>query len=102
MVLSFQLALKILVTNWPKLARTLFLWWGCPVCCSEGGRFPDSLEVYYKDQLLAPGRKEDGGFWFYEEDDNTVNFYNIDFIEDVQKDNLRIEFDIDDGIDHGE
>ena len=62
----------------------------------------ETLEIYYRGELLPPGRREDGGFWYYEEESNTINFYNIDFIENVKDDYLRIAFDVDDGIDRHE
>ncbi len=58
----------------------------------------DTLRVYYKDKLIQPGAQQKGGYWYYEERTNTINFYNVDFVDDLQKDHFRIEFDIDDGI----
>ena len=57
-----------------------------------------SLKIYYKNQLLPAGKPIDGGMWFYEEQTNTINFYNIDFIEDIENDKLRVDFNINDGI----
>ena len=62
----------------------------------------ETLEIYYKGGLLPPGVKEGGGFWFYEEEVNTINFYDINFVEDIRNDHFRIEFDIDDGINRDE
>ena len=58
----------------------------------------ETLKVYYEDRLLAPGPEELGGTWFYEEATNTINFYNMDFVVDIENDRFRIEFDVDDGI----
>ena len=60
-----------------------------------------TLKVYYEDQELKPGAEELGGMWFYEEITNTINFYNIDFVQDPENDEFRVEFDVDDGIGRG-
>jgi hypothetical protein len=57
----------------------------------------ESIKVYYKDKLLPPGPKEEGGIWFYEEDTNTINFYTMDFVQDIRNDYFKIDFDVDDG-----
>lgn len=57
-----------------------------------------TLKVFYEDKLLKPGPEELGGVWFYEEQTNTINFYNMDFVVDLENDRFRIEFDVDDGI----
>ena len=57
-----------------------------------------TLNVYYEEELLAPGDQDDGGVWFYEEITNTINFYNLDFVQDLNNDRFRIEFEVDDGI----
>ncbi len=62
----------------------------------------ETLKIYYEGNLLSSGRREDGGFWFYEEETNTINFYSIDFVQDIENDHFRIEFDIDDGINRDE
>ncbi len=56
-----------------------------------------TIKVYYKDKLLPPGPKEAGGVWFYEESTNTINFYTMDFVQDIQRDYFKIDFDVDDG-----
>lgn len=58
----------------------------------------DTLKVFYEDTLLKAGAEEEGGVWFYEEATNTINFYNMDFVVDLENDRFRIEFDVDDGI----
>lgn len=58
----------------------------------------ETLRVYYEGELLPPGRPADGGYWFYEEETNTINFYSMDFVKDFENDHLEIDFDIDDGI----
>lgn len=58
----------------------------------------ETLVVYYEDTLLIPGPEEDGGQWFYEEVSNTINFYNLDFVKDLKRDQFRIEFEVDDGV----
>jgi hypothetical protein len=57
-----------------------------------------TLEVFYRDKLLIAGPEEEGGHWFYEEISNTINFYNLDFVKDLNRDQFRIEFEVDDGV----
>lgn len=59
----------------------------------------ETLKVYYENKLLPPGKQEDGGFWFYEEEFNTINFYTLEFVDDVENASFRVKYDIDDGID---
>ena len=58
---------------------------------------PETLKVYYKDQLLPSGSREEGGVWFYEESTNTVNFYTMEFVKDPKNDYFKIDFDVNDG-----
>ena len=60
---------------------------------------PESIEIYHNDRYIPGGMLERGGFWFYEEISNSINFYNTDFIDDITTDQLFIRFDVDDGID---
>ena len=62
----------------------------------------ETLEIYYKGKLLEPEKEEDGGFWFYDEEVNTINFYDVDFVEDIKNDHFRIEFEVDDGVNRDE
>lgn len=62
----------------------------------------ETLKVFYEDELLPAGAEEEGGKWFYEEITNTINFYNMDFVVDLENDRFRIEFDVDDGINREE
>lgn len=62
----------------------------------------DTLRVYYEDKLLPGGRERDGGKWYYSEKHSTINFYNLDFMEDKEKGSIRITYDVDDGVDRGE
>lgn len=59
----------------------------------------ETLKVYYENMLLAPGKQEDGGYWYYEETYNTINFYTLEFVDDIEKASFRVKYDIDDGID---
>ncbi len=61
----------------------------------------ETIEVYYND-ILLPSGKEGVGYWYYSEYYNTINFYNMDFIPDMEKANIRIKYDINDGIDRSE
>lgn len=58
----------------------------------------ETLRVYYEGELLPAGTQEEGGYWFYEEETNTINFYHLDFVRDFENDQFEIDFDIDDGI----
>ncbi|GAB4012967.1 MAG: hypothetical protein Fur0010_09350 [Bdellovibrio sp.] len=80
-----------------KIGKDIASLIGLPSLLLKQRPIVDSIKVYYKDQLLPPGRKEDGGYWFYEEHTNTINFYTMDFIQDVRNDVFKIEFDVDDG-----
>lgn len=60
---------------------------------------PETLRVYYKDRLLAPGPKELGGVWYYDDVTNTINFYTMEFVQDIKNDYFKIDFDVDDGLD---
>ena len=62
----------------------------------------DTLEIYYGDELIIPGRSEDGGMWFYEETSNSINLYNTGFMSEVKGYELSVKFDIDDGINRNE
>ena len=62
----------------------------------------ETLKVFYEGEELLPGAEEEGGSWFYEEVTNTINFYNMDFVRDLENDRFRIEFDVDDGINRDE
>lgn len=58
----------------------------------------ETLKVYYKGQLLKPGRESEGGYWYYDEGANTINFYGLDFVDDIEVDTFEIDFEVDDGI----
>ena len=58
----------------------------------------ETLKVFYKGELLPAGPKDEGGFWFYEEESNTINFYDMDFVDDFERDHFVIDFEVDDGI----
>jgi len=58
-----------------------------------------TIKIYYKGKLLPAGRKENGGYWFYDEGRNSITFYGTEFIENVQTDVFQIDFDVDDGWD---
>lgn len=57
-----------------------------------------TLKVYYEKLLLNSGKPGQGGYWYYSEKFNTINFYNLDFVKDITKAVFKIKFDIDDGI----
>ena len=58
----------------------------------------ETLKVYYKGRLLKPGREAEGGFWYYDESSNTINFYGLEFVDDIEADTFEIDFEVDDGI----
>jgi len=58
----------------------------------------ETIKLYYKGKLLAPGSESEGGYWYYDEASNTINFYGLDFVDDIQNDTFKIDFEVDDGI----
>lgn len=58
----------------------------------------ETLKVIYNGVEMRGGLEQDG-YWYYDRYYNTINFYNLDFSPDVNNDDIRIEFQIDDGID---
>ncbi|MEX0797839.1 MAG: hypothetical protein WD025_00240, partial [Bacteriovoracaceae bacterium] len=59
----------------------------------------ETLKVFYRGEELPPGSREDGGYWYYDSFSNTINFYSLKFIEDLERDVLEVDFEIDDGWD---
>ena len=57
-----------------------------------------TIVVKYKGEVLKPGRLESGGVWYYDYNTNTINFYTVDFVEDLVNDHLEITFDVRDGV----
>lgn len=57
-----------------------------------------TIRVWYEKLELKPGRPENGGYWYYDDYNNTINFYSLDFIDDIENAKFRVKFDIDDGI----
>ena len=80
-----------------KIGKDIASLVGLPSLLLKQRPVADTIKVYYKNKLLSPGSKESGGIWFYEESTNTINFYTMEFVEDVRNDYFKIEFDIDDG-----
>lgn len=58
-----------------------------------------SIRIYYKDRELFPGAEYEGGDWFYDGGSNSITFYNIDFVEDIENDTFQIDFEVNDAID---
>ncbi len=85
-----------------KIGRDIVSIVGNPSLLLKRRPIVETLEIYYKGKLIAPGKEEDGGLWFYEEETNTINFYDINFVEDIKNDHFRIEFDVDDGVNRDE
>jgi hypothetical protein len=56
----------------------------------------ESIRVVYKGEELPFGTEADGGKWFYDEYNNTVNLYSLSFARDLA-DELQITYEIDDG-----
>lgn len=84
-------------TELAKIGKDIASLVGLPSLLLKQRPVADTIKVYYKDQLLAPGPKEKGGIWFYEESTNTINFYTMEFVKDPKNDFFKIDFDIDDG-----
>jgi hypothetical protein len=59
----------------------------------------ESIKVFYKDKELPSGDQTSGGYWYYDDYYNSINFYDLSFSTDFDNDDILIEFDIDDGID---
>ena len=86
-------------TDLAKIGKDIASLVGLPSLLLKQRPIVDTIKVYYKDKLLPPGPKEQGGVWFYEENTNTINFYTMDFVQDIRNDYFKIDFDIDDGND---
>jgi hypothetical protein len=84
-------------TDLAKIGKDIVSLVGLPSLLLKQRPIPETIKVYYKDKLLSPGRKENGGIWFYEESTNTINFYTMDFVQDPINDSFKIDFDVDDG-----
>ena len=66
---------------------------GVPICTS-------SIKVYYKDVLLPRGSIESGGAWRFDWRSNLIRFNDMDFIDEDDKEaEVRVEFDMDNGLD---
>jgi hypothetical protein len=85
-------------TDLAKIGKDIASIVGLPSLLLKQRPVVDTIKVYYKDKLLPPGKKEDGGIWFYEESTNTINFYTMSFVEDPRNDYFKIDFDVDDGL----
>jgi hypothetical protein len=59
----------------------------------------NTIKITYKGQELKAGRPELGGVWYYDYGTNSINFYSIDFMQNIEKDQIFIDFEVDDGID---
>lgn len=57
---------------------------------------PNSIKVHFHEALLPPGRKEDGGIWYYDHDRNAIVFYNLDFAVG-ESEAVTVDFETDDG-----
>lgn len=59
--------------------------------------------ITYKEAVkLRSGLRDEGGQWFYDASTNTINFYSVDFVKDIENDRFIIDFDVDDGINRDE
>ena len=61
-----------------------------------------SIRVYYDGVLLKPGKRSDGGLWYYSERYNTINFYHLNFMPSRDDSKIRITYDVEDGVDRDE
>lgn len=58
-----------------------------------------TIKVYYNGEELKGGPRDEGGIWYYDKYYNTVNFYSMNFSSSEEDSDVRIVFDIDDGVD---
>ncbi|GEM_PF-1554723 len=64
---------------------------------------PNTGAVSYPESIqLKSGSKPDGGQWYYDASTNTINFYSVSFVKDLENDRFVIDFDVDDGINRDE
>ncbi|PIP93749.1 MAG: hypothetical protein COW00_07645 [Bdellovibrio sp. CG12_big_fil_rev_8_21_14_0_65_39_13] len=84
-------------TELAKIGKDIASLIGLPSLLLKQRPIVDTIKVFYKGKLLPPGRKDEGGLWFYEESTNTINFYTMEFVEDARNDVFKIEFEVDDG-----
>jgi hypothetical protein len=80
-----------------KVGKDIATLVGLPSLLLKERPVPETIKVIYQGTVLPPGKKEDGGFWFYEETTNTINFYSMEFVQDMANDAFKIEFKVDDG-----
>lgn len=59
----------------------------------------DTIKIYYDDLLLPSGKPNEGGYWYYEDYNNAISFYSLEFVEDIENASFKVFYDIDDGID---
>ncbi len=57
----------------------------------------ETIKVSYKGQILEPGRPEEGGYWYYDDEFNMIVFYNLNFSQDFEADAVDVKFEINDG-----
>jgi hypothetical protein len=55
-----------------------------------------TIQVKYRDTVLAPGLEESGGFWFYDPEINALIFHNLDFAK-YDNDSVTVTYTEDDG-----
>jgi hypothetical protein len=57
----------------------------------------ETIKVSYKGLVLEPGRPEEGGFWYYDDEFNMIVFYNLNFSQDFEADAVDVHFEVNDG-----
>ncbi len=75
----------------------------------------ETVEVFYQEAVvgqngisyldpvkLKSGLRENGGKWYYDATTNTINFYSVDFVKDIENDRFVIDFDVADGLNRDE
>lgn len=62
----------------------------------------ETIKVLFDGKELQGGDRASGGYWYYNRNDNTIEFYNLNFVPDFSTADIKVEFDIDDGIDRDE
>lgn len=58
---------------------------------------PSTIKVLFHDRLLPAGPKDKGGLWYYDQDRNSVVFYDLGFAQG-ETESVTIDFDPDDGL----
>lgn len=56
-----------------------------------------TIEISFNGTRLPGGTKSEGGFWFYDEPNNSILFHDMSFTKDLESAEIQITFKSDDG-----